>query len=89
MEIFFVYGLVLIFFIALPFVIFILIKEPARDPDAEKAQQLSLADSSGISSISQSAKSAQMASKIASYGLLAAIFTLLFIVSIATQRSHA
>lgn len=89
MEVFFVYGLVLIFFIALPFVIFILMKEPARDPDAEKARQLSLADSSGISSPSQAAKSAQMVSKIASYGLLAAIFALLFIVSIVSQRNHA
>jgi len=89
MEIFFVYGLVLIFFIALPFVIFILMKEPARDPDAGKAQQLAHVGASGISSPSQAEKSSQMASKIASYGLLAAIFALLFIVSIASQRSHA
>ena len=82
MEVFFVYGLVLIFFVALPFVIFMLMKEPARDPDTEKSQQAS-------SRSTGSAASSQMLSNIASYGLLAAIFALLFIVSIASQRSHS
>ena len=82
MEIFFVYGLVLIFFIALPLVLFMLIKEPARDPGTEKSQQASSRNTGGTTS-------SQLLGNIASYGLLVAIFALLFIVSVASQRSHS
>lgn len=77
MEVFFVYGLVLIFFVALVCIVFILMKEPAKDPGTNTSQQ---AASRGATSLTPS--------KIASYGLLAAIFALLFIISVATQRSR-
>ena len=82
MEIFFVYGLVLIFFIALPFVIIFVMKEPAREPTAEE-----LARSSHKAA--NKAKVSFTPSNIAAYGLLTAIFALLFVVTMLTQRGRA
>ena len=83
MEIFFVYGLVLIFFIALPIVIFVVMKEPAREPTAEE-----LARSSSHKA-SNKLKVSLTPSNIAAYGLLTAIFALLFVVTMLTQRGRA
>lgn len=80
MEVFVVYGLVLIFFIALLCIIFILIKEPARDPGTPLPQQISSSNMTKANSLTSA--------HVASYGLLAAIFALLFIVSIASQREN-
>lgn len=79
MEVFFVYGLVLVFFIALPVLIFVLMKEPARESDASESS----------SSSDTSSSSPVTTSNIVSYGLLAAIFVLLFIVSVISQRNRA
>ena len=80
MEVFFVYGLVLVFFVALLCIIFILIKEPAKDPGTTPSTHASSTSATKATSLNPV--------NIASYGLLAAIFALLFIVSIASQRGN-
>jgi len=73
MPLWIVYGLVIVFFLALPLVIFFFVEEPASARPALSAPQ------NGTPS---------RGTKVISYGILAAIFAFIFVLTFFSQKSY-
>ncbi len=75
MEVFFVYGLVVVFFVLLIPVIYVLMKDPIQNMEPEQAPMTQLAKMSSSEKIS--------------YGILAALFTLMFALTVLIHRTKS
>lgn len=73
MPLWIVYGLVIVFFLALPLVIFFFVEEPASARSALSASQ------DGTSS---------KGTKAISYGILATLFAFIFVLTFFSQKAH-
>jgi cell division protein FtsL len=79
MEVFFVYGLVVLFFVLLIPVIYLLMKDPIQNTELEQEQALT--------PMAQVAK--MSSSEKISYGILAALFTLMLALTVMVQRTKS
>ena len=75
MEVFFVYGLVVVFFVLLIPVIYVLMKDPIQNMEQERAPTTQVAKMSSSEKIS--------------YGILAALLTLMFALTVLIHRTKS
>ena len=75
MEVFFVYGLVVVFFVLLIPVIYVLMKDPIKNMEQEQAPTTQVAKMSSSEKIS--------------YGILAALLTLMFALTVLIHRTKS